>query len=204
MFSSPACNFDIYRAGISPSFLEHTAKVGTVLPEGMRQCYPFAYCLHPGGSSDVYSPERARRRIEMARVYGTSSVEEALGYLRKVCAVNPNDPFTLHAIGRQLYTIGEYEDARSYFQSAEDVKNGFSASNLYYLGSCLHKTGNSDTSIDCLKKALTLPARNTVDRKGKAAARKLLCVIGVHEDEIAAIERADSTDGTQRVARPSS
>ncbi|KAK0403485.1 hypothetical protein QR680_016945 [Steinernema hermaphroditum] len=137
----------------------------------------------------------------MARVYGTTSVEEALGYLRKVSAVNPNDPFTLHAIGRQLYAISEYEDARSYFQKAEDVKNGFSASNLYYLGSCLHKTGNIEDAAECLKKALMLPARNTVDHKGKASARKLLVGIGVCEDEIAAIEHVDSKYETKSSKR---
>ncbi|TKR79967.1 hypothetical protein L596_014109 [Steinernema carpocapsae] len=130
----------------------------------------------------------------MARVYGTDSVEEALDYLRKVSSVNPNDPFTLHAIGCQLYMIQEYQDALEYFQKAENIKNGFSSSNLYYLGSCLYKTGSTVESVDCLKKALTLPARNKVDQKGKRAAKRMLLHVGFEEDEIVTIERIDSED----------
>ncbi|TKR80235.1 hypothetical protein L596_014339 [Steinernema carpocapsae] len=134
----------------------------------------------------------------MAKVYGTNSVEEALVHLRKVSDGNPNDPFTLHAVGLQMHAVRYFSEAQKYFQKAEDIKAGFSASNLYYLGDCLRKNGRVDESIECLKKALSLPARNKVDHKGKVAARRLLVICGVGESEIAAVEKVDEKYATNR------
>lgn len=66
--------------------------------------------------------ERFCRLVNMAKVYGTKSTEEALKLLLRSRDSNPNDPFVYQAIGLQFYAIRCYKDALKYFLKSEQIK----------------------------------------------------------------------------------
>ncbi|GMR32580.1 hypothetical protein PMAYCL1PPCAC_02775, partial [Pristionchus mayeri] len=95
-------------------------------------------------------------------------------YLEKSIRANPNDPFAWHLMGVHCMTKQSIDEGFRCFSRAEQIKVGFSASNQYYLGLCHKEKGNREDSMRMLSSALSLPARNAVDKKGQKLARILL------------------------------
>ncbi|GMT32405.1 hypothetical protein PFISCL1PPCAC_23702, partial [Pristionchus fissidentatus] len=94
--------------------------------------------------------------------------------LEKSIKANPNDPFAWHLMGVHCMTKGSIDEAFRCFSRAEQIKGGFSTSNQYYLALCHKEKGNRDESMRILYSAISLPARNAVDKKGQKHARVLL------------------------------
>uniref|UniRef100_A0A0N4ZJ81 TPR_REGION domain-containing protein n=1 Tax=Parastrongyloides trichosuri TaxID=131310 RepID=A0A0N4ZJ81_PARTI len=101
----------------------------------------------------------------MAGVKGVESMEDKIKHLHKVTRITSNDPFSWHAIGTTLYNNKSYNESLNYFMKANEIKENFSAANLYYIGDCLRRIGRVNESIKYLEKALSIKAYNKVDKK---------------------------------------
>lgn len=64
------------------------------------------------------------------------------------------------------------------------LQANISAANLFYIGDCLRRVGAPEEATHYFKRALTLPAWNRVDQKGRAEAKRHLLAHGFTELEL--------------------
>ncbi|CAI4226336.1 unnamed protein product [Auanema sp. JU1783] len=100
--------------------------------------------------------------------------EKNTNTLKRALRANPNDPFAWYALGVSNYGKNQMDEALQCFTKAEQVKQGFSAANYYYIGVLQQYMGRIDEAKQSFEKAAGLKAINVVDKKARALAQKML------------------------------
>ncbi|TKR61230.1 hypothetical protein L596_028370 [Steinernema carpocapsae] len=113
---------------------------------------------------------------KLAQVDKKACASDAVEHLERATKLAPKDPFAWHLLGVALFNVGKFGEAIKSFTTAEEIKAGFSAANLYYLGHAQKNEGKKTEAIDTLKKCLATHTKCKADGRGKLEAKKVLGV----------------------------